>query len=252
MIENLYDVKDKVAIVTGSSRGIGKQCALAFAEAGAKLVLNYVSNQEAAEITAEEVAAVGSEAIIVQADVKDFEACQTLGEEAIKQYGKVDFLVNNAGINRDITFSRMSQEEWSEVINTNLGALFNMSKAVVPHMRDAGSGVIISISSIIGETGNIGQSNYAATKSGMYGFTKSLARELAKDNIRVNTVSPGFVETDMLHTVPPDLLAGIKEDIPMGRCGYADEIALAVLYLCSPAASWITGANLSINGGHNI
>jgi len=252
MIENLYDVKDKVAIVTGSSRGIGKQCALAFAEAGAKLVLNYVSNQEAAEITAEEVAAVGSEAIIVQADVKDFEACQTLGEEAIKQYGKVVFLVNNAGINRDITFSRMSQEEWSEVINTNLGALFNMSKAVVPHMRDAGSGVIISISSIIGETGNIGQSNYAATKSGMYGFTKSLARELAKDNIRVNTVSPGFVETDMLHTVPPDLLAGIKDDIPMGRFGYADEIALAVLYLCSPAASWITGTNLSINGGHNM
>ena len=115
MIENLYDVKDKVAIVTGSSRGIGKQCALAFAEAGAKLVLNYVSNQEAAEITAEEVAAVGSEAIIVQADVKDFEACQTLGEEAIKLYGKVDFLVNNAGINRDITFSRMSLEElWTE------------------------------------------------------------------------------------------------------------------------------------------
>ena len=151
----MYDVKDKVAIVTGSSRGIGKQCALAFAEAGAKLVLNYVSNQEAAEITAEEVAAVGSEAIIVQADVKDFEACQTLGEEAIKQYGKVDFLVNNAGINRDITFSRMSQEEWSEVINTNLGALFNMSKAVVPHMRDAGSGVFIYISYIIGETGNI-------------------------------------------------------------------------------------------------
>jgi NAD(P)-dependent dehydrogenase (short-subunit alcohol dehydrogenase family) len=225
---------------------------LAFAEAGAKLVLNYISNQEAAEITAEEVTALGSEAIIVQADVKDFEACQALGEEAIKKYGKIDFLVNNAGINRDITFSRMSQEEWSEVINTNLGALFNMSKAVVPHMRDAGSGVIVSISSIIGETGNIGQSNYAATKSGMYGFTKSLARELAKDNIRVNTVSPGFVETDMLHTVPPDLLAGIKDDIPMGRFGYADEIGLAVLYLCSSAASWITGANLSINGGHNM
>mgnify|MGYP001151965330 FL=1 len=252
MIENMYDVKDKVAIVTGSSRGIGKQCALAFAEGGAKLVLNYVNNQEAAEITAEEVSALGSEAIIVQADVKDFEACQTLGEQAIKKYGKVDFLVNNAGINRDITFSRMSQEQWSEVVNTNLGALFNMCKAVVPHMRDAGSGVIISISSIIGETGNIGQSNYAATKSGMYGFTKSLARELAKDNIRVNTVSPGFVETDMLHTVPPDLLAGIKDDIPMGRFGYADEIALAVLYLCSTAGSWITGTNLSINGGHNM
>ena len=252
MIENMYDVKDKVAIVTGSSRGIGKQCALAFAEGGAKLVLNYVNNQEAAEITAEEVSALGSEAIIVQADVKDFEACQTLGEQAIKKYGKVDFLVNNAGINRDITFSRMSQEQWSEVVNTNLGALFNMCKAVVPHMRDAGSGVIISISSIIGETGNIGQSNYAATKSGMYGFTKSLARELAKDNIRVNTVSPGFVETDMLHTVSPDILAGIKDDIPMGRFGYADEIALAVLYLCSTAGSWITGTNLSINGGHNM
>ena len=252
MIENLYDVKDKVAVVTGSSRGIGKQCALAFAEAGAKLVLNYVSNQEAAEITAEEIAGLGSEAIIVQADVKDFDACQALGEEAIIKYGQIDFLVNNAGINRDITFSRMSQEEWQEVINTNLGALFNMSKAVVPHMRDAGSGVVVNISSIIGETGNIGQSNYAATKSGMYGFTRSLARELAKDNIRVNAISPGFVETDMLHTVPPDLLAGIKDEIPLGRFGYADEIALAVLYLCSPAGSWITGTNLSINGGHNM
>jgi|TARA_B110000438_G_scaffold300408_1_gene352736 NAD(P)-dependent dehydrogenase (short-subunit alcohol dehydrogenase family) len=252
MIEDLYNVKDKVAIVTGSSRGIGKQCALAFAEAGAKLVLNYVSNKQAAEITAEEIVDLGSEAIVVQADVKDFEACQSLGEEAIKAYGQVDFLVNNAGINRDITFSRMSQEEWKEVIDTNLGALFNMSKAVVPHMRDAGNGVIVSISSIIGETGNIGQSNYAATKSGMYGFTRSLARELAKDNIRVNTVSPGFVETDMLHTVPPDLLAGIKEEIPLGRFGYADEIALAVLYLCSPAASWVTGTNMSINGGHNM
>ena len=252
MIEELYKVKDKVAVVTGSSRGIGKQCALAFAEAGAKLVLNYVSNKQAAEITAEEIVDLGSEAIVVQADVKDFEACQTLGEEAIKAYGQVDFLVNNAGINRDITFSRMSQEEWKDVIDTNLGALFNMSKAVVPHMRDAGSGVIVSISSIIGETGNIGQSNYAATKSGMYGFTRSLARELAKDNIRVNAVSPGFVETDMLHTVPPDLLAGIKEEIPLGRFGYADEIALAVLYLCSPAASWVTGTNMSINGGHNM
>ena len=249
MIEDLYNVKDKVAVVTGSSRGIGKQCALAFAEAGAKLVLNYVSNKQAAEITAEEIVDLGSEAIVVQADVKDFEACQTLGEEAIKAYGQVDFLVNNAGINRDITFSRMSQEEWKDVIDTNLGALFNMSKAVVPHMRDAGSGVIVSISSIIGETGNIGQSNYAATKSGMYGFTRSLARELAKDNIRVNAVSPGFVETDMLHTVPPDLLAGIKEEIPLGRFGYADEIALAVLYLCSPAASWVTGTNMSINVG---
>jgi NAD(P)-dependent dehydrogenase (short-subunit alcohol dehydrogenase family) len=252
MIEDLYNVKDKVAVVTGSSRGIGKQCALAFAEAGAKLVLNYVSNKQAAEITAEEIVDLGSEAIVVQADVKDFEACQTLGEEAMKAYGQVDFLVNNAGINRDITFSRMSQEEWKDVIDTNLGALFNMSKAVVPHMRDAGSGVIVSISSIIGETGNIGQSNYAATKSGMYGFTRSLARELAKDNIRVNAVSPGFVETDMLHTVPPDLLAGIKEEIPLGRFGYADEIALAVLYLCSPAASWVTGTNMSINGGHNM
>ena len=252
MIEDLYNVKDKVAVVTGSSRGIGKQCALAFAEAGAKLVLNYVSNKQAAEITAEEIVDLGSEAIVVQADVKDFEACQTLGEEAIKAYGQVDFLVNNAGINRDITFSRMSQEEWKDVIDTNLGALFNMSKAVVPHMRDAGSGVIVSISSIIGETGNIGQSNYAATKSGMYGFTRSLARELAKDNIRVNAVSPGFVETDMLHTVPPDLLAGIKDEIPLGRFGYADEIALAVLYLCSPAASWVTGTNMSINGGHNM
>ena len=252
MIEDLYNVKDKVAVVTGSSRGIGKQCALAFAEAGAKLVLNYVSNKQAAEITAEEIVDLGSEAIVVQADVKDFEACQTLGEEAIKAYGQVDFLVNNAGINRDIPFSRMSQEEWKDVIDTNLGALFNMSKAVVPHMRDAGSGVIVSISSIIGETGNIGQSNYAATKSGMYGFTRSLARELAKDNIRVNAVSPGFVETDMLHTVPPDLLAGIKEEIPLGRFGYADEIALAVLYLCSPAASWVTGTNMSINGGHNM
>ena len=252
MIEMMYDVKYRVAVVTGSSRGIGKQCALAFAEAGAKMVLNYVSNKEAAEITAEEIEGLGGEAIVVQADVKDFESCLALGEEAISKFGKIDFLVNNAGINRDITFSRMSQEEWQEVIDTNLGALFNMSKACVPHMRDNNFGSIVSISSIIGETGNIGQSNYAATKSGMYGFTKSLARELAKDNIRVNTVSPGFVETDMLHTVPADLLAGIKDEIPLGRFGYPDEVALAVLYLCSTAGSWITGSNISMNGGHNM
>jgi acetoacetyl-CoA reductase len=173
-------------------------------------------------------------------------------EEAVKKYGKIDFLVNNAGINRDITFRRMSQEEWQEVIDTNLGALFNMSKACVPHMRDAGFGSIVSISSIIEVCIVSGQSNYAATKSGMYGFTRSLARELAKDNIRVNTVSPGFVETDMLHSVPADLLAGIKTEIPLGRFGYPDEVALAVLYLCSTAGSWITGTNLSINGGHNM
>ena len=148
MIEMMYDVKDRVAVVTGSSRGIGKQCALAFAEAGAKMVLNYVSNKEAAEITAEEIEGLGGEAIVVQADVKDFESCLALGEEAIAKFGKIDFLVNNAGINRDITFSRMSQEEWQEVIDTNLGALFNMSKACVPHMRDNNFGSIVSLSLI--------------------------------------------------------------------------------------------------------
>ena len=154
MIEDLYNVKDKVAVVTGSSRGIGKQCALAFAEAGAKLVLNYVSNKEAAEITAEEIADLGSEAIVVQADVKDFEACQTLGEEAIKAYGQVDFLVNNAGINRDITFSRMSQEEWKEVIDTNLNSVFRITKLVVKGMLKKKWGRIINISSISGSMGN--------------------------------------------------------------------------------------------------
>jgi NAD(P)-dependent dehydrogenase (short-subunit alcohol dehydrogenase family) len=169
----------------------------------------------------------------------------------MSHFGKVDILVNNAGINRDRTLKRMTFEQWNEVIQTNLSSVFNCTKAVIDPLSERG-GVIISISSIIGEMGNLGQCNYASTKAGIIGFTKTMARELAKSNIRVNAIAPGFVETDMLGTVPEDIRDQIKKEIALGRFGTPEEIAMSVVYLCSTAAGWITGVTLRINGGHYI
>ena len=188
MIENMYDVKDKVAIVTGSSRGIGKQCALAFAEGGAKLVLNYVNNQEAAEITAEEVSALGSEAIIIQADVKDFEACQTLGEQAIKKYGKVDFLVNNAGINIIKPLNEVSNKEYNRLMSVNLSAPFRIAQSLIPNMKKQNYGRIINISSISGQYGGPRTVHYAVSKAGLITLGHCLARFGAPYNITCNNI----------------------------------------------------------------
>jgi 3-oxoacyl-[acyl-carrier protein] reductase len=252
MIEQLYDLKDKVAIVTGGSRGIGKAVVIALAEAGADILLNYSRSDKQADEVKKQVEKKGRKCVTVRADVGRFEQAQNLGKAVMNHFGRVDILINNAGVNRDRTLRRMTHEQWNEVIQTNLSSVFNCTKAVVEPMVAQNSGVIISISSIIGEMGNVGQANYAATKAGIIGFTKTMARELARNNIRVNAIAPGFVETDMLGTVPEDIRNQIKSQIALNRFGTPEEVALAVVYLCSPAASWITGITLRMNGGHYI
>lgn len=252
MLKDIYDLSGKVAIVTGSSRGIGRAIAKTLAEAGADIVSNYNKSAEQANQLKSEIESIGRKCVVVQADVGDFNQAQSLAKAALDQLGKIDILVNNAGINRDRTLRKMNLEQWNEVIQTNLTSVFNCTKAVLEPMMNQKSGVIISISSVVGEMGNIGQSNYAATKAGMIGFTKTMARELARNNIRVNAVAPGFVETEMVMAMPEDIQNQVKAQIPLGRFGKPEEIGFAVLYLCSPAASWITGFTLNVNGGHYI
>jgi len=252
MIKDLYDLSGKVALVTGGSRGIGRAICLAFAEAGADILLNYARSDKQADDVKRQIEAMGRKCVTVRADVSKFEQAQNLGKAVINHFGKVDILINNAGVNRDRTLRRMTPEQWNEVIQTNLSSLFNCTKAVIEPMIAQNSGVIVSVSSIIGEMGNVGQVNYASTKAGIIGFTKTMARELAGNNIRVNAIAPGFIETEMLGTVPEDIRKQIVAQIPLGRFGTPEEIALAVLYLCSPAASWITGITLRMNGGHYI
>ena len=252
MIEELTDLKGKVAVVTGGSRGIGRAIALALAEAGADILLNYSRSDKQADQVKKEIEKMGRKCVTVRADVGKFEQAQNLGKAVINHFGKVDILINNAGVNRDRTLRRMTPEQWNEVVQTNLSSIFNCTKAVLEPMMAQNGGVIISVSSIIGEMGNVGQANYASTKAGIIGFTKSVARELARNNIRVNAVAPGFIETDMLGTVPEDIRNQIRAQIALGRFGTPEEVALAVLYLCSPAAGWITGVTLRINGGHYI
>lgn len=252
MLQEMHDLTDKVAVVTGGSRGIGKAIVLALAEAGADILLNYSRSDKAADQIKKQIESMGRKCVTVRANVGSFEQAQNLGKAAVNHFGKVDILVNNAGVNRDRTLRRMTFAQWNEVIQTNLSSVFNCTKAVLEPMIAQDGGVIISISSVIGEMGNPGQANYAATKAGIIGFTKTMARELAKNKIRVNAIAPGFVETDMLGTVPEDIRETIKKDITLGRFGTPEEIALAVVYLCSPAAAWITGITLRINGGHYI
>ncbi len=252
MLQEMHDLTDKVAVVTGGSRGIGKAIVLALAEAGADILLNYSRSDKAADKIKKQIESMGRKCVTVRANVGSFEQAQNLGKAAVNHFGKVDILVNNAGVNRDRTLRRMTFAQWNEVIQTNLSSVFNCTKAVLESMIAQNGGVIISISSVIGEMGNPGQANYASTKAGIIGFTKTMARELANNKIRVNAIAPGFVETDMLGTVPEDIRETIKKDITLGRFGTPEEIALAVVYLCSPAAAWITGITLRINGGHYI
>lgn len=252
MLKDLYDLSGKVALITGGSRGIGRAIALALAEGGADILLNYSRSDKQADEVKREIEKLGRKCVTVRADVSKFEQAQNLGKAVTNHFGKLDILINNAGVNRDRTLRRMTPEQWNEVIQTNLSSMFNCTKAVIETMIAQDGGVIVSVSSVIGEMGNIGQANYAATKAGIIGFTKTMAKELAANNIRVNAIAPGFIETDMLGTVPQDIRKQILTQIPLGRFGTPEEIALAVLYLCSPAASWITGITLRINGGNYI
>ena len=245
--KEMVQLNGKVAIVTGGAKGIGKAITVALAQEGAKVVINYNSSKEAAENLVNELGKEGHDVYAVQADVSKVEDANRLVEEAVNHFGKVDILVNNAGITRDRTFKKLNREDWERVIDVNLSSVFNTTSAVLPYITEAEEGRIISISSIIGQAGGFGQTNYSAAKAGMLGFTKSLALELAKTNVTVNAICPGFIDTEMVAEVPEEVRQKSLQN-PEKRFGQADEIAKGVVYLCRDGA-YITGQQLNINGG---
>ncbi|MCP8968512.1 acetoacetyl-CoA reductase [Ectobacillus ponti] len=244
----MIQLEGRVAIVTGGAKGIGESITAALAHEGVKVVINYNSSAQAAEELVAKLAAEGYEAYAVQADVSVPEDAKRLVEETVQRFGKVDFLINNAGITRDRSFKKLSREDWDKVIDVNLSSVYNTASAVLPYILESEGGRIINISSIIGQAGGFGQTNYSAAKAGMIGFTKSLALELAKTNVTVNAICPGFINTEMVAEIPANVLDGIVAKIPKKRLGSPDEIARGVLYLCRDGA-YITGQQLNINGG---
>lgn len=235
----------KIALVTGGSRGIGKACALELAKAGYDVAINYVGNEEAANATVAELKALGSDSQAYKFDVTNKEAVEASVAQVVEKFGKIDVLVNNAGITRDGLFIRMSPENWEAVINTNLNSAFYVSNPVVKLMIKQRSGAIINMSSIVGVYGNAGQANYAAAKAGLIGFTKALAKEVAPRNVRVNAIAPGFIETDMTKDLPLD---GLADHIPMKKLGQPEDIAKAVKFLAEDAP-YVTGQVLQVDGG---
>lgn len=241
-------LEGQVAVVTGASRGIGKACAEELAREGAAIVANYFTNQEAAETLVGEIVSAGGRAIAVRAGVAHPDDCKMLIEKTIETYGQIDILVCNAGVNRDRTLKRLSVEEWQEVINTDLSSAFYCTSAAIPHMTERNYGRIIVMSSIIGQMGNVGQSNYAAAKAGLIAFAKSAAKELARNNITVNAMCPGFVETDMVTALSDEVKTNLLKQIPIGRFGRPEEVAAFVRFLCTEG-DWITGQQFNPNGG---
>lgn len=237
----------KVALITGGSRGIGASIAKEVAKRGAEVVINYNSNKEAADEVINEIEQFGGTAVSFQADVSNYEQSRSLVEQTIDQFGKIDILINNAGITRDRTFKKLSENEWKEVIDTNLNSVYHTTSAVINPMLEQKFGRIINISSFIGQKGGFGQTNYSAAKAGMIGFTKSLALETARRGITVNAVCPGYIETEMVAAIPEDAKEQIIATIPMQRLGTTSEIADAVLFLANN--SYMTGQCLNINGG---
>ena len=239
----------KVALVTGGTRGIGRKIAEKFAENGYDLVLNYVSDNVDLEAINEAFKKYNNTVLILKADVSKYEECENLVKEAINKFGKVDVLVNNAGITKDGLIAMMKEESFSKVIDVNLKGTFNMCRNLVPYMMKKKSGNIVNISSVVGVVGNAGQSNYAASKAGIIGFSKSLAKELAGRNIRVNAVAPGFIDTDMTSVLTDKVKENIYSQIPLKRMGEAKEVANVVYFLSSEESSYITGQVINVDGG---
>jgi len=242
-------LEGKVAVVTGASRGIGRAIALKLAEEGAKVVVNYSGSQAKAEEVVAMIQENGGEAIAVQASVSQTEEVTALMDAAVKTYGSLDILVNNAGITRDNLIMRMKEDEWDDVLNTNLKGVFLCTKAVTRQMMKQRAGRIINISSIVGVAGNAGQANYVAAKAGVIGLTKTTAKELASRNILVNAIAPGFIETEMTDQLPEDIKQGMLTQIPLAKLGQPEDIAKAVAYLASDDANYMTGQTLHIDGG---
>lgn len=242
-------LEGKKALVTGASRGIGRAIAVALAEAGADVAINYSGSEAAAAETAAAVEALGRRAIIVKANVGKADEFDAMVKEVIEQLGALDILVNNAGITRDNLIMRMKEEEFDQVIETNLKGVFNGIKAVTRPMMKQRSGRIINISSVVGVLGNPGQANYVAAKAGVIGLTKASARELASRGITVNCVAPGFIQTDMTDKLPEDMKESLSAQIPLARLGDAADIANAVRFLASDAAAYMTGQTVHVDGG---
>jgi len=240
--------ENKVALITGGTRGIGKAIAKKFAENGYALVINYVSENTDLEKLKKDINSK-NEILFVRANVGDFTSCEELIKKAIEKFGKIDILVNNAGITRDNLIMRMKEEDFDKVIDTNLKGTFNVTKNVIPYMMKKRSGKIVNISSVVGVSGNAGQCNYAASKAGIIGFTKSIAKELASRNILANCVAPGFIDTDMTEVLSDSVKENINSQIPLKRMGTAEEIAKAVYFLAGEDNTYITGQVLNIDGG---
>ena len=240
---------NKTALVTGASRGIGRATAIELAKAGAKVAVNYAGNRAAAEEVVAQIQAAGGQAFMVQADVGDAAAVDAMVKSVVEQFGSIDILVNNAGITRDNLIMRMKEEDWDAVIHTNLKGIFNCTKVVTKLMMKQRYGRIVNMTSVVGVMGNAGQSNYAAAKAGVIGFTKSMAKELASRNITVNAVAPGYISTDMTADLPDKAKADLQSQIPLQRLGNPADVASAVLFLVSPGADYITGQTLHVDGG---
>ncbi len=242
------ELKEKVALVTGAAQGIGKAVALMLARHGADVIVADVNLEKAAE-TAREVEAIGRGAMAVKVDVTRLSDVEQMVESALGRFGKIDILVNNAGIARDKLILRMTEEDWDTVLDVNLKGTFNCTKAVIKHMSKQRSGKIVNIASVVGEMGNAGQANYSASKAGVIGLTKTIAREFAQRGINVNAIAPGYIQTPMTDGLPDKAKEELKRMIPMERLGQPEDVAHAVLFLVSEASSYVTGQVLNVNGG---
>lgn len=243
------NLEGKVALVTGASRGIGRECAMNLARHGAVVAINYSKSSEEAENVVELVKKEGGKAIAIQADVSDPQDAQRLIDETIDKLGGLDILVNNAGITRDTLLIRMKEEDWDQVIDVNLKSVYNCTKAAARYMMKKRQGRIINISSVVGVCGNPGQANYAAAKAGIIGFSKSIAKELAARGILVNVIAPGFIETDMTEVLQDNIKEAIMKNIPLGYFGSPSDVANLALFLASEKSRYITGQVIHVDGG---